>query len=277
MTIERHPVNDKRVEPSDQIHISVPNAARAYDYLLGGAHNFAADRQLAALAERNMPQIRDAMRLNRTFLRRVVRFMIASGIRQFLDVGSGIPTVGNVHEVAQEIDPQCRVVYVDKDRMAVLHSQLLLEGNDRTVAIQADVRDPEAILGHPDTVRLLNLDEPVGLLMLFLWHFIPDSDDPLGLLARCKTALVPGSFLAISHIRRQTETTGLQTMVEEVRRHGEDAIPRSYDQLVPMFDGLDLVEPGITAPSAWRPEGPNDFSEQIDANRLVLVGVGRKP
>src|SRR5436853_3338857 len=128
MSHERLAVKDNRFELSSQIDTDIPNVARTYDYLLGGAHNFASDRRLAAMAERNMPQIRDAVRLNRTFLRRAVHFMIGLGIRQFLDLGSGIPTVGNVHEVAQAVDPECRVVYVDKDRMAVVHSCQLLEG-----------------------------------------------------------------------------------------------------------------------------------------------------
>jgi SAM-dependent methyltransferase len=270
-------VKDDRVELSGQIDIDVPNVARAYDYLLGGAHNFAADRQLAALAEKNLPGIRDTVRLNRTFLRRVVRFMIGSGVRQFLDIGSGIPTVGNVHEVAQEIEPSCRVVYVDKDRMAVAHSQLLLDGNERTAAVQADLREPEDVLGRRETRRLLNFDEPVGLLMLLVWHFIPDSDDPPGLLARYRDALAPGSFLAITHISREDDTEGLRTMVQEVRRIGDDATPRSHEQIVPLFEGFELIEPGITTCAAWRPDGPGDFSERLDAQRLVLAGVGRKP
>jgi len=270
-------VRDERDGLSGQIDIDVPNVARAYDYLLGGAHNFAADRQFAELAVKNLPNIVDTIQLNRAFLRSVVHFMTASGIRQFLDIGSGIPTVGNVHEVAQEIDPECRVVYVDKAQMTVAYSQILLEGNERAAVIQADLRDPEDILGRRETRRLLNLEEPIGLLMVFVLHFIPDSDDPVGLLARYRDALAPGSFLAISHISREEETEGLRTMVQEVRRIGDAATPRSLSQIVPLFDGFELVEPGITTSVAWRPDGPRDASEQRDAERLFLVGVGRKP
>jgi hypothetical protein len=270
-------VKDNRVELSGQIDINVPNIARAYDFLLGGAPNFASDRQLAAMAERTMPHIRDAVRLNRTFLRRAVRFMISSGIRQFLDIGSGIPTVGNVHEIAQEADPECRVVYVDKEPMAVVHSRLLLEGNGKTTAIQADIRDPEDILGRPETRALLNFAEPVGLLMLLVWHVIPDSDDPVGVLARYRDALAPGSFIGISHIAQEDEPAGLQTMVDEVRRHGDAATPRTYDQILRMFGGFELVEPGVVGCAGWNPEGPGDFSDLAEANRLILAGVGRKP
>src|SRR6266542_4400598 len=143
-------VKDDHVELSGEIDINTPNFARIYDFLLGGAHNFASDRRFAAMAERAVPFARDTARLNRTFLRRAVHFMIGLGIRQFLDIGSGIPTVGNVHEIAQAADPTCRVVYVDKDRMAVVHSQLLLQGNDTAVAIQADIRDPEDIIDRPE-------------------------------------------------------------------------------------------------------------------------------
>jgi hypothetical protein len=270
-------VKDNRFELSSQIDTNVPNVARTYDYLLGGAHNFAPDRRLAAMAEQNMPQIRDAVRLNRTFLRRAVHFMIGLGIRQFLDLGSGIPTVGNVHEVAQAADPECRVVYVDKDRMAVVHSCQLLAGNERATAVQADIRDPDDVLARPEALRLLDFDEPIGLLMLMVWHFMPDSDDPLGVIARYRDALAPGSYLALAHVISEDETEGLRTMVDEVRRAGEAATPRPYGQIVSMFDGFDLMEPGVVPCAAWRPDGPGDFSELVEANRLVFAGVGRKP
>jgi hypothetical protein len=271
-------VKDTRVELSDQIDINVPNVARVYDFLLGGAHNFAADRQLAAMAERTLPHIRDAVRLNRTFLRRAVHFMIGLGIRQFLDIGSGIPTVGNVHEIAQAAEPDCRVVYVDKDRMAVVHGRLLLEGNENATVVRADIRDPEDILGRPETRRLLRFDEPIGLLMLLVWHFVADADDPIGLLARYRDALPPGSCLALAHITTDYESAGLRTMVNEVRRHGEAGTTlRSHEQIAALFDGLDVVEPGVVGCAAWRPEGPGDFSELAEANRFIVAGVGRKP
>jgi S-adenosyl methyltransferase len=271
-------VKGNRIELSDQIDINIPNVARAYDFLLGGAHNFAADRKLAAMAETNMPHLRDAVRLNRTFLRRAVHFMIGLGIRQFLDLGSGIPTVGNVHEIAQAAEPECRVVYVDKNPMAVAHSRLLLEGNEKATAIQADIRDPDDILGRAETRELLNFDEPLGLLTLLVWHFVADPDDPMGLLVRYRDALVPGSYLALSHTATDHEATGLRNVVAELHRHGEDGTtPRPYKQIVAMFDGFELVEPGVVGCASWRPDGPGDFSELVEANRFICAGVGRKP
>lgn len=271
-------MKDNRIELSGQIDINIPNMARMYDYILGGAHNFAADRRFAAMALRTLPYAQDTARLNRTFLRRAVHFMIGSGIRQFLDLGSGIPTVGNVHEVAQAVDPECRVVYVDKERMAVVHSRLLLEENDRATAIQADIRDPDGILEHPETRALLNFHEPIGLLALFVWHFVPDSDDPVGLLARYRDALAPGSYLAITHVTEVSEPQRVKAVFDEAHQRGADAITtRSYEQILAMFAGFDLVEPGVVGCATWRPDGPGDFSEEVDANRFAFAGVGRRP
>ncbi|MEO7195741.1 MAG: SAM-dependent methyltransferase, partial [Pseudonocardiaceae bacterium] len=165
------------------IDTTVPNPARMYDYWLDGGHNFPADRDLANKVQQVVPGARDGARVNRAFLRRAVVFMVESGIRQFLDIGSGIPTVGNVHEIAQRADPACRVVYVDKEPVAVAHSELLLAGNDRVAVLQADLRDVEGILGHPRTTSVLDFDQPIGLLMLWLLHFVPDSWNPVGILA----------------------------------------------------------------------------------------------
>ena len=260
------------------IDTSIPNVARVYDYLLGGAHNFAPDRQLAAMIEKSMPHVRDVVRLNRSFLRRAVRYMVGAGIRQFLDIGSGIPTVGNVHEIAQAADPACRVVYVDKEMVAATHSQLLLRDNDRAAAVQADIRDPDDILSRPETRRLLNLDEPVGLLTLLVWHFIPDSDDPPGLLARYLDALAPGSYLALSQVTNDGDPEGLDQAVDDVgRRSREAAFPRSHDEVVRLFPGLELLEPGVVGCAAWRPEGSGDFSDDPGINVLLYAGVGQKP
>ncbi len=148
------------------VDITAPSMARTYDFMLGGGHNFAVDREVGAQIERAMPGLRLAARVNRAFLGRVVRYMVDQGVRQFLDIGSGIPTVANVHEVAQGRDPECRVVYVDRDPVAVAHSELMLAGNDRAAVVHADMRDPEQILGSPQALRLLDLDEPVGLCCL---------------------------------------------------------------------------------------------------------------
>jgi hypothetical protein len=271
-------VENRPVDLPDGIDMSVPNVARAYDCLLGGGHNFEADRQLAAIVEQHIPYVRDMARLNRAFLRRAVLFMVESGIRQFLDLGSGIPTVGNVHEVAQGAEPSCRVMYVDKDAVAVTHSQMLLRHNANAEALQCDARDPLGILSAPELKRLLNFDEPIGLLSLLLWHFVPDSDDPHGLYAQYVDALPPGSFVALTHVTTQEpEAGGLHNVVDQVANRSKDSLnPRSYDEIVKFFSGLELVEPGVVPCPVWRPGGPGDFSEEPNLVP-VYAGVARKP
>jgi hypothetical protein len=259
------------------VDMTVPNAARVYDYWLDGAHNFAADRRMANKIEQILPGIRDVVRIQRSFLRRVVLFMVDSGIRQFLDIGSGIPTVGNVHEIAQRADPECRIVYVDKEPVAVAHSELLLAGNDRATAIQANLRDVEAILGHPQTQRLLDFDQPIGLLMLLVVHFIPDSSDPVGILARYRDSLTPGSYLALSHGTADGNPAGLTETLQQYRDTPEPVYLRSHQEVLRLFTGFELVEPGLVGCALWRPSGLGDISDSAEMNMIVYGGVGRKP
>src|SRR5215213_11358434 len=176
-----------------------PSAARIYDYLLGGFYNFDVDRAAAQKITGVLPDMPLFMRANRTFLRRVVRFLTDQGIDQFLDLGSGIPTVGNVHEVAQQINPSARVVYVDNEPVAVTHSRTILQGNPRATVIQADLRKPEVILGHPETQRLLDLNKPTAVLFLSVLLFVTDDEEAYRLVRAVRDALVPGSYMAISH------------------------------------------------------------------------------
>ena len=167
-----------------KINTSVPNPARIYDYLLGGKDNFPADREVAEQLLAIAPVAHDVVEDNRAFLRRAVRVLTReAGIRQFIDLGSGLPTQGNVHEIVQAIAPDARVVYVDNDAMVVTHGRALLAG-DNTVAIQADLREPEVILGHPEVRELIDFDQPVALLLMAILHFIPDEQDPWGIVAR---------------------------------------------------------------------------------------------
>ncbi|QWF81848.1 hypothetical protein HUW46_05281 [Amycolatopsis sp. CA-230715] len=264
------------VPPS--VDTSVPSMARTYDFMLGGGHNFAVDRAVGEQIGRAMPGLRQAARVNRTFLGRVVRFLTDQGIRQFLDVGSGIPTVSNVHEVAQQADPACRVVYVDRDPVAVAHSELMLSGNDRAAIVQADMRDPEGILAHPDTRRLLDFDQPVGLLMLLMLHWIPDDSDPLALLARYRDALPGGSYLAITHVTGDHQGENLTEATDVIKRSkSPDQITlRTRARIAELFTGFDLVEPGLVGCAEWRPRGPADISDEPDMNMLVYAGVGVK-
>jgi S-adenosyl methyltransferase len=255
----------------------VPNAARVYDYWLGGAHNFAVDRMMANKVQQTVPAVRDAARVNRAFLRRAVLFMVNSGIRQFLDIGSGIPTVGNVHEIAQRAHPECRVVYVDKESVAVAHSELLLAGNDRATAIQANLRDVESILNHPQVKRVLDFDQPIGLLMLLVVHFVPDSWDPVGILARYRDRLAPGSYLAISHCTDDGSPTGVAEAAQYYQNTSEPLHPRSYEKVLRLFTGFELVEPGLVGCAFWRTAGPGDTSDHTEMNSVFYGGVGRKP
>ncbi|GAA1958714.1 SAM-dependent methyltransferase [Amycolatopsis minnesotensis] len=260
------------------IDTATPSGARTYDYLLGGAHNFQADRDAAVYAEKIMPGVRDIARLNRAFLGRVVRFMVHEGIRQFIDLGSGIPTVGNVHEVAAGIHPDCRVVYVDRDPIAVAHSRLLLKPIGSAAIVEADFGDPEAIFTSPEVRRLLDLSEPVGALMVALLHWIPDEKGLLALLAEHRARLPAGSYLAISHLSSDQQAARIDGAVEMFNgAKGRDkATTRRYDEIESMFGDFELVEPGLTGCALWRPGGPGDISENPEANAQIYGGVAKK-
>jgi hypothetical protein len=260
------------------VDTSVPSMARVYDFMLGGGHNFAVDRGVGAQIEVAMPGLRQAARVNRAFLGRVVRFMAGQGVRQFLDIGSGIPTVGNVHQIAQREDPECHVVYVDRDPVAVAHSELMLMANDRAAVVQADMRDPESILGSPEVRRLLNFDEPVGLLMLLVLHWVPDEADLLNLLDRYQRPLAAGSYLAITHVTGDNQGEGLGQATEAIERSkSPDQVNlRTHAEICKMFGDFELIEPGLVGCALWRPGGPGDISDSPDMNMLVYGGVGRK-
>ena len=185
-----------------RINTGVPNPARIYDYFLGGKDNFPADREVAEQVVAIAPVARDIVEDNRAFLRRAVRLLAGeAGIRQFIDLGSGLPTQGNVHEIAQAAVPDARVVYVDNDAMVVTHSRALLAG-DNTAAIEADLRDPDSVMGHPEVRELIDFDQPIALLLMAILHFVPDDEDPYGIVARFRDALPAGSYLALSHGNR---------------------------------------------------------------------------
>jgi S-adenosyl methyltransferase len=260
------------------VDTSAPSGARTYDYLLGGSHNFAADRAMADQVERAVPGIRAAARLNRAFLARAVRFMIQNGVRQFLDIGSGIPTVGNVHEIAHQVQPSCRVVYVDKDPIAVAHSELMLTGEENAAMVEADMRAPDTILEHPTTRRLLNLDEPVGLLFLLVMHWIPDDDDLAALAARYREVLAPGSHLAITHMTDdiQSDKIGAVAGIVRENRGAGQVFPRTRAQIATLFGDFELLPPGLVPTGTWRPAGIGDIAENPEMNELSFAGVARK-
>jgi len=257
------------------IDLTRPSAARVYDFYLGGFHNFAVDREMGRQALALWPELPQIMRANRAFLRRAVRYTAAAGIRQFLDVGSGIPTAGNVHTVAQRAVPDARVVYVDNDPVAVAHSRAILGDDPRTAVIQADLRRPGEMLRHPDLVGLLDLTEPVGVLMVAVLHFVADEDDPYVAVARIREALAPGSLLAISHATHDGQpelTSSHQTLY---RRTATPMTMRGRDAVHGFFDGFELVEPGLVYMAQWRPDPGEDLGEHPE-RYPAWVGVGRR-
>jgi hypothetical protein len=260
------------------IDTSVPSMARVYDYILGGAHNFAADRQVGSRIEKLVPGLPSVARLNRRFLGRAVNFLMDQGICQFLDIGSGIPTVANVHEVAQERDPGARVVYVDKDPVAVAHSRLLLDGNDNATIVHADMRDPDAVLSSAELRGLLRFDEPIGLLMLLMLHWVPDEDDPAKLVASYRDALPAGSFIVMTHVAKDQidEKADQAAAVVNSSKSADQMHMRTHDQVSALFEGFELVEPGLVGCGEWRPGGPGDFADEASMNMFLYAGVGRK-
>jgi hypothetical protein len=256
------------------IDISTPSVARGYDYLLGGSHNFAVDRDYIRKVLVALPDARLVAQANRAFMHRAMRYMIDAGVRQFLDIGSGIPTVGNAHEIAQKADPSARVVYVDVEPVAVAHSEQILAGNDGAVIVQEDLRHPDAILNHPRIRALLDFDRPIGILLVAILHAIADRDDPFGLVRRLVGAAAPGSYLALSH---GTADSRPAEVGEAKRLTDQTTTPvtiRDRARVEGFFAGLELVDPGLVWAPQWRPDYPQDV---IEPERTSLyVGVGRK-
>ncbi|MGC4896901.1 SAM-dependent methyltransferase [Micromonospora sp. DT31] len=259
----------------ETIDIERPSVARMYDYYLGGSHNFAADRAAARAMVEAVPEAPLMAQANRAFLRRAVHHLAGLGIRQFLDIGSGIPTVGNVHEIVQRIDPRARVVYVDVDPVAVAHSQEILAGNEQAAVIREDLRAPAKILGHPDVTRLLDFTQPVAVMIVAVLHFIPDSDHPAEILRTLRAALAPGSHLVLSQACEDSHAdAGERAEAERVYRRTDNQLwVRDPAELTALFDGFDLVDPGVVWVPQWRPDSPGHAE---NAERAVFMGgVGR--
>ncbi len=255
--------------PAD-IDINLPNAARMYDYALGGYHNFAVDREMVERAEAALPGARLVGHANRAFLGRVVRWLVAAGVRQFLDLGSGIPTRGNVHEVAQQGAPDARVVYVDVDPVAVEHGKALLADNPMAGVVAADIRRPGDILGSRVVNDLLDFTQPVAVLMFAVLHFVPDTDDPAGIVARFVDVLPAGSYLALSHASPPPERPDDAATVQRLYQRTSSPLHlRDRREVARLVDGLEIVEPGIVAVGRWHP----DPDEAADLAHDELLGV----
>ncbi|MEJ3745266.1 SAM-dependent methyltransferase [Actinomycetes bacterium KLBMP 9797] len=258
----------------ESIDIERPSGARMYDYYLGGSHNFAVDRAAAQAMIAALPEIPLMAQANRAFLRRAVRYLVDAGIRQFLDLGSGIPTVGNVHEIAQGMAPDARVVYVDIDPVAVAHSRHLLGRNDRAVAIQEDIRHPERILDYPDVRKLIDFDEPVAVLVVSVLHYIAEGDRPADILAALRRHLVPGSYLVLSHACVEGGTA--EELAEVTAIYDRTDSPLKYrprSEVAGYFAGYELVPPGLVWVPTWRPD-ESGGAERVERT-VHFGGVGR--
>lgn len=256
------------------VDVGVPSVARVYDAILGGKDHFAIDRVIADKAMAVMPNARTGARVNRAILERGVRYMAREGIDQFLDLGSGLPTARNTHEVAREENPRARVVYVDNDPIVLAHGRALLAENDRTRVVNADVRDARDVLTRPEITELLDLKRPLGLLMVAVLHHLADADDPAGLVRTYREALAPGSYLFITHFCDSTpEGRELEHLFLSTLGSGRF---RSRATIEGFFAGTEPVEPGVVLLPHWRPDTPVT-DESAYVGLTMIGGLGRVP
>lgn len=254
---------------------AVPNVARMYDYLLGGKDNYRADRDAAEKLRKVLPDVALACRQNREFLRSAVRYLASQeGIGQLIDIGSGLPTADNTHEIAQAARPGTRVVYADNDPVVVTHGQALLGSSANVAVINADLRRPGALVGSSLLGQLIDFTEPVAVLLVAVLHFIQDCEDPYGIVGVLRSVMAPGSFLVISHVTQDgvssEEYAGGVSVYEKASAR---VIPRRYDQVLKFFGGMQIIEPGLVSVRSWRAE-----PVRHDTGRTLLyAGVGRKP
>ncbi|MFF1272674.1 SAM-dependent methyltransferase [Streptomyces marokkonensis] len=265
---------------STEIDATVPTAARMYDYYLGGKDNYAADRAATEELDKVVPSTRRLALNNRRFLQRVVRTLTQEyGIRQYLDHGSGLPTQDNVHQVAQRIDPSTHVVYVDNDPMVLVHGRALLEQDERTVVIQADMRETDGIFEHPETQRLIDFSEPVCVLFNSVFHCIPDSDTdgPLAVARRVRERLAPGSFMVMCQlVSEDPEVREFVTDFMDQATQGHWGRVREPKDVESYFEELEILEPGLVEVSTWRPD-TEVAPRQLTQEWIEFGGVGRLP
>jgi hypothetical protein len=254
-------------------------AARMYDYYLGGIHNFPADREAAQAVIERFPFIPGAARANRAFVVNAVDYMARSGVRQFIDIGAGIPTVDNVHSIVRRVHPDARVAYVDIDPVAIAESIEILDGDDLAVAVRGDLRNPQAILEHPEIRRIVNIGEPLGLVLAAVVHFIPNHDDADAIVADLVGSLASGSYVAVSHSAKESFSLyppapgGSEDVYQ--RRTSTPGTTRTREEVERLFPGLDILEPGVVWAQEWRPD-PAAPSVDTSQPGGLWVGVGRK-
>jgi hypothetical protein len=260
-----------------EIDTSKPHPARMYNAYLGGNDNYPADRAAVRQILRNFPEVRGIALANRAFMQRAVRFLAAeAGIRQFIDIGTGIPSAGNVHEVAGRAAPDARVVYVDNDPIVHVHANALLTGSGTTGIVLADLRDPAAIVAHPQLRELIDFSRPVALLLVAILHFIRDEEDPAGIVATLRDALPDGSYLALSHGTLDFHPPGGEDLAASGYQNATaPLVLRARERVLPFFDGFELLEPGLVQAPLWRPEGRRPRPRDLE-KLGIYAGVGRK-
>ncbi len=261
---------------------NVPAPARLYDYYLGGSSNYQVDRDAAEAVRKLIPELTDAAWANRGFHQRAARWLAEQGIDQYIDIGSGLPTVGNTHEVVQQVDPDARVVYVDNDPIVLAHAEELLGRTGRTRVILADLRDPDALLGHPELRAQIDFGRPVGLMMTWVMHFVAPASDPWGLVARYVDAIAPGSYLVLSHVTDdKTPPKAVEAAVDLYSRASENLYFRARADVERFFAGLEMVspcpntEPAVVHAGEWGADDPE--LADSDGSRWSYVGVARRP
>ena len=277
---EPSPSTTRHMEAT-KINTEVAHAARVYDYLLGGTDNFAVDREAAeqqAIAVGGLERARVDIRANRDFLGRAVRYMAdEAGIRQFLDLGTGIPNADNVHAVAQKAAPESRIVYVDNDPIVLAHAHALLKSTSEGAAayVDSDLRDTDQVLQH--AAATLDLTQPVAVMLLSVLHLVPDGHDPYGIITRLMDAVPSGSHLVLSHLTKDIQTEAMTALEQSAPPDAEYAfIMRDHAAFSRFFDGLELVEPGVVSVSRWRPDGTAATPPESDTDSPFYCGVGRK-
>jgi S-adenosyl methyltransferase len=259
-----------------RVSLDRPNVARMWDYFLGGYHNFAIDREAAERAMQLYPDMPLVAQSTRGFLRRVVQFMLGQGIEQFLDIGSGMPTVGHVHEVAQRANPETRVVYVDSDPVVIAHSEVLLRDTSGTISVLADARRPEEILGLEEVKRMLDWTRPIGVLAIAVFHFVPDDEEVQSIMGTLRDAVPNGSYVALTHATADSVSAEIAREGEQNYARANAALHfRTRDQVSRFFDGLELIDPGVTYLPLWRPESDMVLLDQPERS-ANYGGVGLK-
>jgi hypothetical protein len=259
------------LHPQPAFDVTTPSVARMYDYYLGGKDNFEVDRAAVERLPTTMTEITDGVQENRAFLRRAVRFIAGQGVRQFIDIGSGLPTAGNTHEIAQQARPGARVVYVDNDPVVLVHGRALLAADENTTVVTADMREPASILGHPETQRLIDFDEPLGVLLIAMTHFLTLDERP-DVMGALRAGLPAGSYVAISHATTEDRDPNVYRAIQEVYESTPTPLYfRSAAEIGLFFEGFDLVQPGLVPLHRWRPDPADDSP----ATGWAWGGVGK--